>query len=163
MSVRLRLTQDSDAATCALTSPSQSLAGVSLPWSMPPDDSEPSDGEGRGWRLALRLPPENSLCSALPFCAEDPVGAVQVGLHSAEGRDAKPPSQGPAAPPGESLSLADSESSVSPRLTPSRTAAPAPGPLMATCLCAPWPGLHRPARWTVPTGQCSGPHSDTPY
>lgn len=63
-----------DAVEClgeSESSPSQSLAGASLPWSMPPDDSEPSDGEGRGWRLAPRLPPDSSLCSALPFCAED--------------------------------------------------------------------------------------------
>lgn len=44
---------DADAAHTPLTSPSKSLAGASLPWSMPPEDKEPSDGEGMGCHLAL--------------------------------------------------------------------------------------------------------------
>lgn len=51
--LRLELLEAVECLGESESSPSQSLAGASLPWSMPPEDSEPSDGEGTGCHFAL--------------------------------------------------------------------------------------------------------------
>lgn len=51
--LRLELLEAVECLGESESSPSKSLAGASLPWSMPPEDSEPSDGEGMGCRFAL--------------------------------------------------------------------------------------------------------------
>lgn len=51
--LRLELLEAVECLGESESSPSKSLAGASLPWSMPPEDKEPSDGEGMGCHLAL--------------------------------------------------------------------------------------------------------------
>jgi len=51
--LRLELLEAVECLGESESSPSKSLAGVSLPWSMPPEDKEPSDGEGMGCHFAL--------------------------------------------------------------------------------------------------------------
>lgn len=51
--LRLELLEAVECLGESESSPSKSLTGASLPWSMPPEDREPSDGEGMGGHLAL--------------------------------------------------------------------------------------------------------------